>query len=117
MKHTLDHFIALVCSSLLLTAFAVGQETAPTKIALPEPVAPAAAPVPGLTPAPAVAVAPATTAAMPAGQGIRLNFQGASLSDVLNYLSEAAGFVIVQETPVSGTVFCSVPSTVAFSTR
>jgi len=102
MKNRLDHFIALVCSSLLLTAFAVGQETAPTKIALPEPVTPAAAPVPGLTPAPAVA--PATTATVPAGQGIRLNFQGASLSDVLNYLSEAAGFVIVQEAPVSGTV-------------
>jgi len=33
-----------------------------------------------------------------------MNFQGASLGDVLNYLSEAAGFVIVQETPVSGTV-------------
>jgi len=35
---------------------------------------------------------------------IRLNFQNASLPDVLNYLSEAAGFIIVQETPVSGTV-------------
>ena len=35
---------------------------------------------------------------------IMLNFQGASLTDVLNYLSEAAGFVIVQEAPVSGTV-------------
>ncbi len=33
-----------------------------------------------------------------------LNFQGASLTDVLNYLSEAAGFVIVQEAPVTGTV-------------
>jgi len=35
---------------------------------------------------------------------ILLNFQGAQLSDVLNYLSEAAGFVIVQEVPVTGTV-------------
>jgi general secretion pathway protein D len=35
---------------------------------------------------------------------ILLNFQGAQLSDVLNYLSEAAGFVIVQEAPVTGTV-------------
>jgi len=33
-----------------------------------------------------------------------LNFQGASLTDVLNYLSEAAGFIIVQDVPVSGTV-------------
>src|SRR4051794_33313254 len=43
------------------------------------------------------------TAIVPAG-GIQLNFSGASLADVLNYLSEAAGFVIVQEAPVSGTV-------------
>jgi len=33
-----------------------------------------------------------------------LNFQGASLNDVLNYLSEAAGFVIVKEADISGTV-------------
>ncbi len=37
-------------------------------------------------------------------QEIMLNFQGASLSDVLNYLSEAAGFVIIQEAPLTGTV-------------
>ena len=36
--------------------------------------------------------------------GVVLNFKGAPLSDVLNYLSEAAGFVVVQETEVSGTV-------------
>lgn len=41
---------------------------------------------------------------MPGKGEIVLNFQGASLSDVLNYLSDAAGFVIVQEQPVSGTV-------------
>ncbi|MBV9128248.1 MAG: hypothetical protein JO117_09200 [Verrucomicrobia bacterium] len=35
---------------------------------------------------------------------IRLNFQGAALSEVLNYLSSAAGFIILQETPVTGTV-------------
>ncbi len=40
----------------------------------------------------------------PVKGGILLNFQGASLTDVLNYLSEAAGFVIVQESPVTGTV-------------
>jgi type II secretory pathway component GspD/PulD (secretin) len=56
------------------------------------------------------APAPTTKAAalakpIPMGKGeIMLNFQGASLNDVLNYLSEAAGFVIVQEAPVSGTV-------------
>ena len=33
-----------------------------------------------------------------------LNFQGAALLDVLNYLSEAAGFVIIQEVVPTGTV-------------
>ncbi len=36
--------------------------------------------------------------------GILLNFQDAPLSDVLNHLSEAAGFIIVSETPPKGTV-------------
>ena len=39
----------------------------------------------------------------PAG-GLRFNFRGAPLETVLNYLSEAAGFVIVLETPVKGTI-------------
>ena len=50
---------------------------------------------------PAVVVAPAPHGP---GSNIMLNFQGASLKDVLNYLSDAAGFVIVQEVPVAGTV-------------
>ena len=48
--------------------------------------------------------AAATTTPPQPKQEIMLNFQGASLSDVLNYLSEAAGFVIVQEAPLTGTV-------------
>jgi general secretion pathway protein D len=36
--------------------------------------------------------------------GVRLNFRGASLSQVLDYLSEAAGFIINNETEVRGTV-------------
>ncbi len=60
--------------------------------------APAAAPpAHGLIPAP-------TPAPSPEAGEIRLNFQGAALSDVLNYLSEAAGFIIVQDVPVTGTV-------------
>ena len=35
---------------------------------------------------------------------IRLNFQNASLADVLNYLSSAAGFIVLEEAPVAGTV-------------
>lgn len=40
----------------------------------------------------------------PAKGDILLNFQNASLADVLSYLSEVAGFIVVQETPVTGTV-------------
>lgn len=36
--------------------------------------------------------------------GIRFNFRGAPLEQVLNYLSEAAGLIIVLDTPVEGTV-------------
>ena len=38
------------------------------------------------------------------GPALRFNFRGAPLETVLNYLSDAAGFVIVLETPVTGTV-------------
>lgn len=37
-------------------------------------------------------------------ESILLNFQDASLADFLNYLSEAAGFIILQDAPISGTV-------------
>lgn len=36
--------------------------------------------------------------------GLRMNFRGASLDLVLNYLSEAAGFIIVLDTKVSGKI-------------
>jgi len=35
---------------------------------------------------------------------LRFNFRGAPLETVLNYMSQAAGFIIVLETPVKGTV-------------
>ncbi len=84
----------------------------PTQVAVPDPILPPTPPpgIPGL-PAPAAGAKPAASAAatartpVPAGPGeIVMNFQNASLTDVLNYLSEAAGFVIVQEVPVTGTV-------------
>src|SRR2546423_3764013 len=37
-------------------------------------------------------------------KGLRLNFRGVSLETVLNYLSDAAGFIIVLETKVDGKV-------------
>ena len=36
--------------------------------------------------------------------GLRLNFRGVPLEMVLDYLSDAAGFIIVLDTPVSGRV-------------
>ena len=70
-------------------------------------------PAPAAPPATASAVqaedaAPpaAATVLAPAGRGtgLRFNFRGAPLETVLNYMSEAAGYIIVLETPVKGTV-------------
>lgn len=73
----------------------------------PTPAAAASA-TPAQSPAPSAQPSPATAqSGNPAPEPkneIRMNFQNASLADVLNYLSEAAGFVIVQDVPVSGTV-------------
>jgi len=54
----------------------------------------AAAPEPGVGAVPAVRP----------GTGLRFNFHGAPLETVLNYMSDAAGFVVVLQTPVAGTV-------------
>lgn len=51
---------------------------------------------------PAVSAAAQTPAA--ARTGLRFNFRGAPLETVLNYMSEAAGYVIVLESPVRGTI-------------
>jgi len=47
---------------------------------------------------------PSAATGKPADAGLRFNFRGAPLETVLNYLSEAAGFIIVLETPVRGTI-------------
>jgi general secretion pathway protein D len=74
------------------------------------------APPPAATPPAATAAAPAPTAVpvanattMPATgpvatNGLRLNFRGAPLDSVLDYLSDAAGFIIVLDTQVHGSV-------------
>jgi type II secretory pathway component GspD/PulD (secretin) len=69
----------------------------------------AQAPAAATPPAAPAATAPA---ARPAGT-LRFNFRGAPLETVLNYMSEAAGYIIVLETPVRGTVdaFSSQPVT------
>jgi type II secretory pathway component GspD/PulD (secretin) len=64
-----------------------------------------AAPVPGETPrVPEAAPTAPERPARDTSAGLRFNFRGAPLETVLNYLSEAAGFVIVLETPVRGNV-------------
>ena len=55
------------------------------------------------------ATAPATNALPPVtseygAEGLRINFRGAPLNLVLDYLSEAAGFIINKKTEVRGTV-------------
>ncbi len=64
---------------------------------VPTPASLPSSPLPAPSPSPAPAVENSSG-------GILLNFQNASLGDVLNYLSSAAGFVIVQDQPVTGTV-------------
>ena len=84
-----------------LPAKEIAQAAAPAVPAALDPAAAVPAPAPAV-PAAAVPAAPGPRGAVKGG--IMLNFQGASLTDVLNYLSEAAGFVIVQEVTPTGTV-------------
>ncbi|XHR30202.1 MAG: secretin N-terminal domain-containing protein [Chthoniobacteraceae bacterium] len=97
--------LSLALGVLMPLAAAAQEAPAPTTEAAPAP-----------SPAPAETVAPVTPVALPApkpsgasvvkvGKGeLMLNFQNASLTDVLNYLSEAAGFIVVQDTTIAGTV-------------
>ena len=90
------------------------QTTTPAQAEEPAPDA-AAAPTPGADtptpPTPGTPVAQTSTnasVAAPAAEngtsGLRLNFRGARLDQVLDYLSDAAGFIINKMTEVKGTV-------------
>ncbi len=63
-------------------------------------------PAPGRWPGPASEVVPATVpgVAHERANGLHMNFRGAPLSQVLDYLSEAAGFIINPAVEVKGTV-------------
>ncbi len=76
-----------------------GSRTPAASGTTPPPITPA-------LPAPAASsiVSAADPVAKPGTNSVVLNFKGASLNDVLVYLSEAAGFVIDLEVPVTGTV-------------
>lgn len=69
----------------------------------------AASPEQATSPPQAAPAAPATNTAPPVtseygSDGLRINFHGAPLNLVLDYLSEAAGFIINKQTEVRGTV-------------
>ena len=66
-------------------------------------VAPTAPPTPAVKEAEATPTPPAETPPMVVPEGmLMLNFRGAPLESVLNYLSEAAGYIIVTEAEVRG---------------
>lgn len=86
---TVSKLTALTVSVAALCPVGLAQDNAP-------------APAPSAATVPAAEAAPATTRS--GRPGLRFNFRGAPLETVLNYMSEAAGYVIVLETPVRGTV-------------
>lgn len=63
-----------------------------------------AIPTAGTTSVPASGAIALPAASAGATNGLRLNFRGAPLDSVLDYLSDAAGFIIVLDTQVHGSV-------------
>lgn len=95
--------IPALCGLLCLPVSA--QESPPQAPTAPAPVAAPETNTPASGRAPEMPLdAPAASPDAPQEQGLRLNFRGASLDMVLNYLSEAAGFIIVLDAPVRGKV-------------
>ncbi|HEV2434663.1 MAG TPA: secretin N-terminal domain-containing protein [Verrucomicrobiae bacterium] len=79
----------------------------PPATAPPAAAATTAAPAPaavGTASVPATAAPTLPTASTANTNGLRLNFRGAPLDSVLEYLSDAAGFIIVLDTQVHGRV-------------
>ena len=77
--------------------------TEPTRPAATDPGAPPAEPAPAATPTAGTNAAPPISSEYGA-DGLRVNFHGAPLNLVLDYLSDAAGFIINKQTEVRGTV-------------
>ena len=104
------HTKPLVLIILMLTVASRAQtQPPPTPAAAPPPAATGANQSTPEQPAPVTAPA-ATNAATPAisseysSDGLRMNFHGAPLNLVLDYLSDAAGFIINKQAEVRGTV-------------
>ncbi len=80
---------------ILWLGFAGLAATAPAQNALPPPAV--SSPAPDTD-------APSSAPSARQETGLRFNFRGAQMETVLNYMSDAAGYIIVLETPVRGTV-------------
>ncbi|MBI3849748.1 MAG: hypothetical protein HY298_05590 [Verrucomicrobia bacterium] len=96
--------ISIMAAEPATDATAKDKSAAPAATAVPDaanPALPTSPPTQTAEPAPA-ATAPSNDTN--AEGGLRLNFRGAPLETVLNYLSEAAGFIIVLDTQVKGKV-------------
>jgi general secretion pathway protein D len=84
-------------------AVAPGAPPPATEVGPPAP-APAVAPeVPQPAPGPLPVATEPSTVRPSDNPELRFNFKGAALDAVLDYLSQAAGFVVVREVPVTGT--------------
>jgi general secretion pathway protein D len=105
MKTTMTFLWAAVLTAGTFRADAQSSNAPPTAAITtnaPSPAPPAATPAPAAMPPSA---APTVAAANAGGtNGLLLNFRGAPLESVLDYLSDAAGFIIVLDTQVSGRV-------------
>lgn len=93
MKHSITRTVTAACALGWLTAAVAQDAAAPATTVVSQ----------------ADAKAPVTAASRPGMSSstpdeIRLNFRNAPLELVLEYLSEAAGFIIVLDTPAKGTV-------------
>src|SRR5437867_1162686 len=100
------HTTIIIATGLLLSFGVFAAEQPPGAVVKDAPATLAATNVTSAAAATNAAAVP--DAAAPAGGkgegGLRLNFRGAPLNLVLDYLSDAAGFVINKEADVRGTV-------------
>jgi len=94
MKHRSCYlwlFCVVACVMLALTGSPAGAQTEGEPTVEPDVIEPAATEVP-------------VGADSTADEGLRINFRGAPLDTVLDYLSKEAGFVIVRDAEVTGRV-------------
>jgi general secretion pathway protein D len=104
MKTTMTFLLTVVLTAGIYRAVAQSNDAPPATAISPAapPARNAPLPAPAVTPAPAAPAGPAVSA--DGTNDLRLNFRGAPLDSVLDYLSDAAGFIIVLDTQVSGRV-------------